>query len=293
MQTEIVNCDLCGSSDYAVVWDKVERQALGIMDSVTIKENDVIYNGVTVQCKVCGLIYIRERLTADELANYYVNEYRNNYETNSDSEHEHCDLVIRYLDVFSPKPAKSLDIGCSQGFLVKVLYENGIDAYGIDTTKLSDSSRVFDISLQDFDGKGYDLITIINTLEHMYSPKEALNKIHDMLTDDGKVLVVVPNFYTLVIKNTSDGFMSNMHLYHFDMYTLTQYLRVCGFKVIDCSIVDERNMQKLYILAEKSEKKPLSLKRKINTTETTWRINSMNLMVYSAKNIMQIAKENT
>jgi SAM-dependent methyltransferase len=80
-------------------------------------------------------------------------------------------------------PTKSLDVGCAKGFLVKALYDRGIDAYGIDASEyavtkapenVKDRIKLGLASNLTYKGNEFDLVTIFDVLEHI--PEELANK---------------------------------------------------------------------------------------------------------------------
>lgn len=263
MRTEIVDCDLCGSSEYTVVWDKYERKKKGLLNSIIVEVDGVQYNGLNVQCNNCGLVYVRERLTEKEMLRYYEKEYRETYKARDTAENTNAVHALQYLDQCRVKTCKSLDVGCSSGFFLRHLNANNFDAHGIEVAKepfekaVKLGLKVYNKSLNDYDGKDYGLVTILNTLEHIHSPKQALEKIRKLLIPEGLVFVVVPDLRSNILKTTADGFMSNAHLYTFDLHTIRMYLEVTGFQPVYISVSDEPFMQKLYIIAQKVKKKEL------------------------------------
>ena len=71
-------------------------------------------------------------------------------------------------------PSTVLDAGCAMGFLVEALRDRGVDAYGIDVSVYALEQVRTDIrpfctlaSVNDPLGRRYDLITCIETLEHL------------------------------------------------------------------------------------------------------------------------------
>jgi SAM-dependent methyltransferase len=80
-------------------------------------------------------------------------------------------------------PVKTLDVGCAKGFLVKALYNLGVDSYGIDAsdyaiTKVPEeiNNRVKLGLASDLPYKNgeFDLVTILDVLEHI--PEELANQ---------------------------------------------------------------------------------------------------------------------
>ena len=88
-----------------------------------------------------------------------------------------------------------MDIGSSTGVLLKVMRARGrdVEVVGVEPNKIfrecSNENVVADIS--EVEGK-FDFISIIHTLEHLPRPREMLDTIRDLMTDDGTLLIEVP-----------------------------------------------------------------------------------------------------
>jgi SAM-dependent methyltransferase len=73
-------------------------------------------------------------------------------------------------------PAKTLDVGCAKGFMVKALYERGVDAYGIDASDYAVSKVPAEVNGRvklglasdlTYNSNEFDLVTIFDVLEHI------------------------------------------------------------------------------------------------------------------------------
>ena len=290
-ETEIVNCGLCGSSDNEVIWNKEKRKKEDLLNSITIEHEEVMYNGINVQCQHCGLVYVRERMTEKSMTEYYKQNYRNNYELGNVAESMHAKTAIQFFnDCTKEKPVKYLDIGCASGKLVEQMSANGINSRGIDLSEetikesVAKGFNLVNCTLEDYKENGFDFITILNTLEHMHDPHKALLKIRDMLTDNGRVLITVPYLFTTTIKMSTDAFMSNAHLYTFDLNTLNGYLLKSGLETQRTSIVEEHNMQKIYVYAKKCDPRPVrKIARMISAELIKSRLLAMEIIILTAR----------
>lgn len=242
-----MSCDLCGSSDSVVIWDKAEREIQGKLQSVIIPGH---IHSRNVICKTCGLVYVEPKMSKEELAKFYAEDYRKIYggRHSLDAEKRHAETAYRLM----PK-GKHLDIGCSTGELLKLTRGTGIEPnlehYGI---ARSNGLNVVNTNLEEYQTEErFDIITMLNALEHVYSPTEVLRKIHGLLADDGFVLISVPNVLSTAINIPVDAFLSNCHLYNFSVDTLKTIFNKCGFKVVrHWSIVEEIG-EKIYMLCQK------------------------------------------
>jgi len=78
-----------------------------------------------------------------------------------------------------PEGGQVLDYGCGNGMLVKYLNDNGIEAYGYD--KFNPEYSKLNV--------GYDLVTMIEVIEHLYTPFVEIDEIFEALNPGGQVYI--------------------------------------------------------------------------------------------------------
>ncbi len=299
MEIENVVCDLCGCNEYTVVWEKKDDDT---NKRVIKDENGKIVNGRNNMCNKCGLVYVSPRMTEAELNKFYEAEYRKTYGTDMSGELKHANGVVAFIrewiDLSNLNNDKSLDIGCCNGILVYALSQLGFDAYGIDTdheiieAQKKTGLKLIDTTLADCTEKDFSLITIVNTLEHMYSPKASLLKIRSMMKDDGVLVVVVPDLYTPLLLCDVNGFLSNAHLYTFESYTLVQMMSSAGLDIKKLAYSIEPNFSKIYCIAKKSETEPVvEFNLKPNPEDLIKRFNYLNEIYHMSFNRGKEAKD--
>ncbi len=261
---ENVRCELCGHDDTEVIWDKTDRPD----GSILIRTNEgKVINSVNVICKHCGLVYLNPRASEKTMTKFYEEKYRKSFKPDLAGEYSHASKAVSFLN--SQKghfPTKSyrnfLDIGCASGMLVDSFSKIGTDSYGIDQDKRvveigkEKGLNLINTTLDDYNpGIKFSLITILNTLEHLHSPKKALLKIKELLDDDGICLISVPDFFTAYLWCSSDGFMSSAHLYNFTARSLNDLCGLCGLRVLFATMSIEMNFAKVYVIVIKGEQK--------------------------------------
>lgn len=105
------------------------------------------------------------------------------------------------IPLYRRESGKFLDIGCGNGKNLKVLKKYGWDAYGIELDKRAveyarrQGLQVENSSIEeaDFYGTKFDCIRIWHVFEHLTDPQTAIQKIRELLSDDGEILMAVPN----------------------------------------------------------------------------------------------------
>lgn len=118
------------------------------------------------------------------------------------------DFILKQSNILNYSNLKVLDIGCSNGFKTQMLfdkYENidkivgiDIDDKAIDVAKIkfADNKKYSfkqkSIDDLDFEEK-YDIIFLSYVLQHLQNPKLVINKLKNILTDRGVLIIKVPD----------------------------------------------------------------------------------------------------
>lgn len=100
-------------------------------------------------------------------------------------------------------------------------------------------------------GSKYDYIIFADVLEHLYNPWEVLHSVRDLLKEDGRVLISVPNFThnSILIDLLNNkfeyreiGLLDNTHIRFFTRTSLERMVAGAGFvveKIFDpCNAVE-------------------------------------------------------
>jgi 2-polyprenyl-3-methyl-5-hydroxy-6-metoxy-1,4-benzoquinol methylase len=167
-----------------------------------------------VRCKNCNMVYVSPRLKrsiVDTLynENYYTEFYKIklipaiDYRRNVLAVNKY-NQIARYFN----QPGRVLDIGSGLGEVLSVFQENGWDSTGIEfNTFAADYSRrefslnIINRNIYDFDSsEKYDVIMLWGVLEHLSEPIKILEKVHELLTDSGILLLEVPSADSVLVR---------------------------------------------------------------------------------------------
>jgi len=254
MQTEVFNyqaiekyhvdCPICGSANNETILAS-DRYEMGI---------------TTVICVRCGLLYTNPRPSSEVFNQFYENHYREFYEdVEWPSEKyikegrftERASIVFEHLkkhieSEHFTEPVKILDVGCSEGSVLRFICKNSdrnIDAAGVEPSRnFSDFARgytggqVFNGSLEEFcqgdhDSK-FDIIILNHVLEHFLDPQNSLQALHRLLSKDGILFIEVPN----ILGDWSGmGMFHIAHVLQFHEASLTNLLALTGFSPVSVS----------------------------------------------------------
>jgi SAM-dependent methyltransferase len=145
----------------------------------------------------------------------------------------------RYLDliqqVWRPASAKPrmLDIGCAHGEMLSAASARGFQATGLETSPAASEARrlgytVHSMELADagFADQAFELITLVDVLEHIPKPRQFLDEIRRILTPTGALFIGTPDVSSIVARILRDRWphYKQEHLWYFDRSTLRALL---------------------------------------------------------------------
>lgn len=271
--TKMVQCNVCESGDNKELFYVSERSV--------------------VQCLNCGLIYVANPMNSEETKEYYEHEYYTGYNRSA------VTSCYGQGESFRIKEAKNrlstlghvnslLDVGCGMGFFVKTASEIGITAIGIDISQNAvtyGQSQGLDLRQgdllysQDFKNDSFDLITFWASIEHLYHPKETLQKAHQLLKPNGVIVIETGNFdsYFAKIFKNKWRLVTIDHNFYFSSQTLDNLLRTTGFETFRTdndgfmeSIITQLGfrdviLNKFVQSSNNSKERGSSLKEKVNS----------------------------
>ena len=115
-------------------------------------------------------------------------------------------LIDRHIAPRVAPPAKLLDVGCGAGDFRRVAKDAGYDVYGIDASRASVehcaakgvTTVAEDFLTYDF-GTKFDVISMIDVVEHLDDPGRFADRVVDLLNPGGLFYVKIPAFGDLTV----------------------------------------------------------------------------------------------
>jgi len=115
--------------------------------------------------------------------------------------------VIDGLIPYARDSLKALDVGCAIGVFTNLLHQKGYEALGIDTNKelLTFAKnryphctfKLMNALHLDLSPSTFDFVLALELIEHSYNPYKLLKNIHQVLKEDGVILLSTPNRLSL------------------------------------------------------------------------------------------------
>lgn len=112
--------------------------------------------------------------------------------------------LMKYDSVYKHECPRVLDLGCNKGLLVKAFRELKIDSYGCDIShealisspiEIRKYLKLLDITIDKlpFDNKEFDLITMLDVVEHLSNFDLILSEVHRVLKTRGLLYISTPS----------------------------------------------------------------------------------------------------
>ena len=207
-------------------------------------------NFAIVKCNNCSLLFTTPRPSPKNLSRYYESQ---DYISHQDKATNPINWVYKLARFFTLRSkvklieryqsaSQLLDVGCGTGHFLKQAQKNNWQVTGVepgnDARKIAGNllrDRVFS-SLDDLDGKTFNIITLWHVLEHVTDLNTYLRTLKKMLAKSGTIIVAVPNhksYDAMHYKQHWAAYDVPRHLYHFDQSTLSQLFKNHNLKIID------------------------------------------------------------
>jgi len=223
-----VECNLCGSKRYDIFIKK---------KFISDNKPDSL-----LKCNNCGLIFADQT----EVPEYYLKHYSEIKDTDYVAEErgrrKSGEAILKRIEKFKKAPGRLLEIGCASGFLLDEARRRGWEVHGVDISKSASAYardklnlNVIESSFEDtaFENNSFDVIVMLDTLQHLTDPKGTVLELRRILKRDGLLYISTPNISSMVSRMLHARWwgINRFHLFYFSKKTMERMLDACGFKV--------------------------------------------------------------
>jgi SAM-dependent methyltransferase len=234
-------CCLCGTDD---------ADPVGVGEDFEYRTSADTF--LAVRCRNCGLVFLNPRPSDEEAGRIYPDNYH--AFAFDETGFGLIYRVRRRLEARRllkwcaglPVDAKILDVGCGDGFHLRLLKDFGKPAWslaGVDTDARAVAAAgraglpVHQGKVEELDPPpgGYNLVLLIMTVEHLADPAAVLRSIRRLLAPGGRVGIITDNVgspdFTLFGGRHWGGYHFPRHLTLFDKSTLARLAESADLRV--------------------------------------------------------------
>jgi 2-polyprenyl-3-methyl-5-hydroxy-6-metoxy-1,4-benzoquinol methylase len=244
MTLTTVPCAVCGGSDFTLVYPATitnpEADPAAYYSSSRTRAGYLD----TVRCRRCGLLLTNPRDDEATLARVYAALEDATYDVEDDNRLRTARAFLQWVEYFQPQRGRLLDAGCASGMFVAAADQAGwqvtgleVSSWAIERARERCPRAVFFTGLlegQHFAPATFDAITLWDVLEHVHSPRAALQQVCEWLTPDGWLFLNVPDEQSWVARLMGKRWVLLLreHLWYFSRETLAQLLAQEGFELV-------------------------------------------------------------
>lgn len=228
---ESVSCLLCKSG----------------LSKIVCTANDLNYHVpgkfVVNKCISCGFCYLSPRFWLENIATAYPERYAKDYLEGLLTDDAMLKGRLSVLRSLTTPGALVLDVGCSYGNFLDLIQRNGYEVIGVEPGDTGREAikrlpgKIHSTSVADapIPLESVDMVTLWGVIEHLYSPRQDLEKIYLFMRQGGKILIETPNYDTWESRLFGKFWYAlevPRHVGFFNIKTLKKLLVEVGFEIL-------------------------------------------------------------
>ena len=236
-----MSCWVCDSPSRSI-WK--QRNLLSTLSPQDLAITDKRY-GVTLelwQCGDCGFIYA-DGNEIGELVELYEQIEDEGYQDTQQTRRMQMRWIVEQAIKTNPEAKTLLDIGAGIGLLVDESRNHGLEAVGVEPSR-----RLAEYGIQQLgahllqgavphpslSGRSFDLVTMIDVLEHVGRPLDLLSVAREYLSPKGLMVVVTPDIRSAAARLMGQSWwhLRAAHVGYFSEKTFSMAAKKAGLIVI-------------------------------------------------------------
>lgn len=233
----LTTCPLCGSTELERALTCVDHYASGEMFHLC-------------RCRKCGFLMTQDFPVEEEIGRYYETP---DYISHSDTRRGLMNRAYHWVRTYMlrrkawlveheahRKEGRLLDIGTGTGYFADTMRRRG---WQVEAVEKNAQARAFakerfgmdvlpEAALEGFEPGSFDVITLWHVLEHLQPLNETWERLYELLTERGVLVVAVPNCSSFDARRYGAYWAAYdvpRHLWHFTPATMQRFGAKHGF----------------------------------------------------------------
>jgi 2-polyprenyl-3-methyl-5-hydroxy-6-metoxy-1,4-benzoquinol methylase len=240
---KLKHCPVCSSTD--IISFRKRTFDINTLTEENIKITDSDYGKIwdLDRCESCTFVFANPIPSPTFIQSLYTRTEDPNYEEESLGRGKNFQSILATLEKNHPLKGTLLDVGAATGILLHLARAKGWDPEGIEPSSwaIAVAKDKYGLTLMEgsletakLKSNFYTVVTLIDFIEHISHPMQALSKIHETLKPGGTVCLVTPDILSLAAKTMGNRWWHFRpgHLVYFSKKSLLTLLERSGFHVI-------------------------------------------------------------
>ena len=233
-------CNLCGSKDHQLVYQKLSKNE-AFQEDYFISEAKIQKPDKIFKCQNCGLVFAQLSQEGQKYIDQYSNMVDEEYLKEEAGRREASVRILKRIEAYKPK-GKLLDIGCANGLFLDEARRRGWDVAGVEVSKWAASYARERLGLKVsigslhsacFPAESFDVVVMTDVIEHLIDPKGAFLEIARILKKDGIACISTPDIASTMSRLLGAKWwgINKYHLFYFSKETFQKMALACGFEI--------------------------------------------------------------
>lgn len=238
-------CPVCGGNKNTKRFSIFHNRS-NVLDLLGLKTNKEMVD--IVLCKICNHSYMSPVIKSELMEKYYsiLNSEFYHKSKNRDTTNHNYKEYNEYGKIINglKSTGKVLEVGCGKGHLLKKLEELGYVCYGIEPSPLAynHAKNILNLNVENtflstssFYEKKFDVVILIDVVEHIVDMHTFMKEITIVLNDGGVIFIGTGNIDSINAKIAGPNwgyFLSWEHVSFFNKHSMQYLLQKNDFRNI-------------------------------------------------------------
>ncbi len=242
MRPERLNrsCPLCGGDALFFREGTLTPEQLS-SDKFKITDSDYGLFPDLYRCQSCSLVFSHPMPSRERLISLYSQVVDPEYEQEREGRGQNFLRILKFIERLRPSKGWLLDVGCATGIFLELARDRGWEVKGVEPSSWAVSvarSKKLDVVQGDFEQveltSSFDVITMIDLIEHVANPLALVEKARKVLKPGGLLVIVTPDIDSFAARVMGRWWwhLRPAHLCFFSRRSLTYLAGRTGFKIL-------------------------------------------------------------